>query len=107
MGVGLWLDGVPCNWDRSESVKCVTLNMPGLSGEFGNLRMPIALVEHKYVLKHKTFDDIFAVVAWSLRQCAIGKQPSRRHDNLPWPFFCQHLISAKGDCRGGGEVVRQ
>ena len=84
VGVGLWLDGVPCNWDRSESVECVTLNMPGLSGKFGNLRMPIALVEHRYVLKHKTFDDIFAVVAWSLRQCAIGKQPSRRHDNLPW-----------------------
>jgi hypothetical protein len=30
MGLGLWADGVPCNWDRTESVEVFTLNVPGI-----------------------------------------------------------------------------
>jgi len=30
LGLGLWLDGVPCNWDRSASLEVVAINFPGL-----------------------------------------------------------------------------
>ena len=29
LALGLWGDGVPCNWDRTESVETVSLNLPG------------------------------------------------------------------------------
>ena len=28
-----WLDGVLCNWDRSESIECLTMSLPGLGGQ--------------------------------------------------------------------------
>ena len=44
VGVGIWGDGAPYNWDRSESVEVFTMNLPGLSGKFGRLRIPIVAV---------------------------------------------------------------
>ena len=39
LGLGLWGDGVPCNWDRTGSLDCVSLNLPGLEGKWANLRL--------------------------------------------------------------------
>ena len=33
LALGIWGDGVPCNWDRSESAECFTMNFPGQSGK--------------------------------------------------------------------------
>lgn len=41
LGVGLWLDGTPCNWDRSESVETIAMSFPGLAGKYGALRIPL------------------------------------------------------------------
>ena len=47
LGVGLWGDGTPCNWDRTESVEIFSLNLPGLVGHEGQLRIPIVAIKKK------------------------------------------------------------
>ena len=32
VGVGLWGDGVPCNWGRTESAECFSVNLPACQG---------------------------------------------------------------------------
>ena len=81
--LGLWGDGVPCNWDRTESVEVVSLNLPGQGGQYKNLRLPVTALSRKLVTDG-TWDDIMAVVAWSLQYAAIGKFPTERHNGSPW-----------------------
>ena len=45
LGLGLWLDGVPCNWDRSASLEVVALSLPGLPEESKNFRLPLTVIE--------------------------------------------------------------
>ena len=79
--LGLWGDGVPFNFDRSESLECFTLKLPGLTGVHEHTRMPSAVISRKYLLNQHTFDDIVAVLTWSLQMAASGIMPSSRHDN--------------------------
>jgi hypothetical protein len=79
--LGLWGDGVPFNFDRSESLECFTLKLPGLTGVHEHMRMPLAVISRKYLLNQHTFDDIVAVLTWSLQMAASGIMPSSRHDN--------------------------
>ena len=32
LAIGLWGDGAPCNWDRTESLEVFSINFPGLTG---------------------------------------------------------------------------
>ena len=84
VGLGIWIDGVPYNWDRSESLEGVAMNLPGLGGSKRSLRIPLCVVPSKCVLPGKTFDGIMEVVVWSLKQLALGVFPDRRHDDGPW-----------------------
>ena len=79
--VGLWGDGVPFNWDRSESLEIVSINLPGSGGA---LRLPITAIPKKYVIKETTWDDVFSVVSWSFRCLLEGKYPHTSHDNKPF-----------------------
>ena len=83
LGLGLWGDGMPCNWDRSESIDALSLNLPGLGDQYKTLRMPVTATPHKHIGPH-TWDDIGEVVAWSLTCLASGAMPTERHDNTPW-----------------------
>ena len=90
IGLGLWGDGVPCNYDRSQSLEVWSLNLPGLAGLHQALRFPITVVNKRYVMTHKTHDDILKVVRWSLEQCLLGQMPAGRHDGKPWrPDDCK------------------
>jgi len=92
VAVGLWGDAAPCNWDRIESLQVFSLNLPGLSGEGRNLRVPITALSKKSVATADTYDDILAVVAWSLQCLALGKYPQCRHDETDWqPADAQRL----------------
>ena len=84
LGVGLWLDGVPCNWDRTESLEVVTMSLPGLTGRLGNIRLPLTVINKVFCIKHKTLDDILSVISWSFRSLAEGIMPSCRHDGSAW-----------------------
>ena len=80
----LWLDGVACKWDRSESIDVVTLALPGAPGRHHDLRFPVCALPHGFVAKDVTFDDILAIVAWSLRWAALGVFANGRHDEAAW-----------------------
>ena len=85
IGLGLWGDGAPCNWDRSEALEVFSLNIPGLANETNKtLRIPITGLSKKTLVTMHTFDDILEVVAWSLRYCALGQYPKERHDHADW-----------------------
>ena len=80
MSLGLWCDGVPCNWDRNKSIETVSLNFPGLAGEYRSMRIPLCSILRDHISEH-TFDDIMEVLAWSLTACGTGDAPPIRHDD--------------------------
>jgi hypothetical protein len=82
--IALWGDGVPFNWDRSESLDTWTMCLPGLGGKNENLRFPLIALPHKHVAKHSTMDDITAVLSWSFQCLTSGVFPACRHDGAPW-----------------------
>jgi hypothetical protein len=79
VALGIWGDGVPCNWDRSESAECFTMNFPGQSGKFKPLRLPLTALSRKQISEHTWF-DILGVLSWSLGLAAAGVWPAARHD---------------------------
>jgi len=82
-GWGLHGDGIPCNYDRTESVVMISLNLPGLAGRNGRMRIPLVILPDFAVGEH-TFDDINTVIAWSMRHLVAGCRPCCRHDGTPW-----------------------
>ena len=83
LGLGLWGDGVPCNWDRDESVNILSLTFPGLGPDFSGLRIPIVAVPDMLFSKN-TWDDIMDVVSESFIALAKGEHWSQRPDGKPW-----------------------
>jgi len=83
IALGIWGDGAPCNWDRSESIDVITMSLPGLTGEHAHLRLPITSLANKNVSEH-TWHDVFTVVKWSMEVLATGIWPTCRHDGSPW-----------------------
>ena len=81
--LGFWQDGAPVNWDRTVSLEIFTMSLPGQSGEWRNLRLPLTALLKRQI-GERTMDDICAVIAWSFRRLAPGKHPPSRHDNKAW-----------------------
>ena len=79
LGLGIWGDGVPCQWDRNESVDVLSLNLPGVGDSYENLIIPITALPHG-MLSTNTWDDILAVVKRSLVALAVGRYWNRRAD---------------------------
>jgi hypothetical protein len=82
-GWGLHGDGIPCNYDRTESVIMISLNLPGLKGKNGRMRIPLVVLPD-FAVSENTFDDIFTVIAWSMRHLVAGSRPCCRHDGTAW-----------------------
>lgn len=84
LGIGLWIDGVPCNYDRTKSVEVFSMSFPGWKDKNKEFRVPLAVIHKHHTITTKTFDDIFDVIVWSLRSMANDTFPEARHDSLPW-----------------------
>ena len=85
LGVALWGDGIPFNYDRSASLDVFSLSLPGFEGtKFSTMRIPLFAMDHKHVIKGSTFDDLMAVLAWSFTHLATGIKPGARHDGTPF-----------------------
>ena len=84
VALGLWVDGVPFNNDRSQSLEVVALSFPGLTGEFSKMRVPITAINKRFVVKQETMDDILQVVKWSMNSLALGKFPTVNHAGQPF-----------------------
>ena len=83
--LGLWVDGVPCQWDRNVSVEVCTLNIPGLpkGSPYKQMRLPlVGLLKHQ--MTSNTWHDLFKVIQWSFAHMASGAFPSSRHDGSQW-----------------------
>lgn len=84
LAVGLWGDGAPCNWDRTESIEIFTINLPGLSGRHRNIRVLLCGLSKKHFVTTSTYNDLLAIISWSFQCLAAGVHPATRHDNTPW-----------------------
>lgn len=80
--LAFWCDGVPYNWDRSQSLEVMNLALPGVP-EWINLRVPFTAFEHSRIAPG-TFDQIFKVLVWSLESLATYIHPFTRHDGDHW-----------------------
>lgn len=80
LGLGLWGDGVPCNYDRSQSMEMLCWSLPGLVNTFGLMRVPFTCINKKFFLKNKTWDSILLIMTWSLMVLASGVMPEFGHD---------------------------
>ena len=83
LGLGMHMDGIPNNYDRTESCFAVTLNLPGLGDKWSRMRIPIMVGPSKLVTS-ETMDSILEVLAWSIRHCLAGVHPECRHDGTQW-----------------------
>ena len=102
---GFWGDGVPCNWDRTQSLECFSLSLPGCVGADANIRFPLTAINKKHCIKHKTFDDILAVLTWSFQMCALGIHPTTNH--VGQPFIDKQRIKWGGKEIGIHAVVAE
>ena len=78
VAVGLWGDGVPCNFDRSQSLEMLTMSIVGPPSA-DNMRIPLTGINKKYLIKGKTWDQVLEVLAWSFQVLAIGIMPTNDH----------------------------
>ena len=103
VGIAVWGDGVPMNWDRSESLECVTWHLPGLSGHNKLMRFPFTALAHSQVARNVTMDALLSIFVWSMKCLAEGRFPSRRHDGSAWTasdhrraLHGNHMLKIKG-----------
>ena len=47
IALSVWMDGTPCNWDRSQSLETICFGFPGLGGANSSLRIPITVINKK------------------------------------------------------------
>ena len=62
--ISLWLDGVPVKYDRSESLKVVTLLFP-LGGDMSSMRLPLTALYKSHMAKNVILDAIMEILTWS------------------------------------------
>ena len=84
LGVGMWADGIPCNWDRSKSLEALVLSLPGVGDSSHSARMPMFAILKHHTVRDDTYHDVMNVLSWSLRALATGRFPSKRHDSTPF-----------------------
>jgi hypothetical protein len=116
--LGIWGDGIPVNYDRTESVETFSVNLPGQAGEFSTLRLPLTGLCRRQISEH-TWEDICEIFRWSLLQCALGSWPQARHDGSAWcstdaqrarwarqipPTIQAALVEIRGDWKFFGEL---
>ena len=95
VALGLWSDGVLVNWDRSESIQCVTWALPGLpSALHGRLRLPFTVLP-KHFCAQETMDFVLELSGWSLKQMMLGKFPLVMHNGGPFADKYRQSLAGK------------
>lgn len=105
--MGLWGDGVPVNYDRTESFEAYCLSFPGFVGKNRNIRIPLTGVMKKHMVTRATVDDIFAVIAWSFQCCYLGSHPCKRHDGKEWLPSDAHRRRRNGVSLGAQSILME
>ena len=84
IGLGLWIDGTPYNYDRSQTLECISLNFPGLLPPNGTLRIPLCCILKHWCIKGVTLSKMLGILSWSFIHLANCTWPSARHDGSFW-----------------------
>ena len=105
LALGVWCDGVPFNWDRSQSIEVLAMSFPGLKGEWANLRIPITAVPKGWVATDETFEDLLDIVFWSLQCLVVGEMPNARHDREEWKASDSWRAKLQGEAIGVKAVL--
>ena len=79
VGYGLHCDGVPHSWDRVESCEVFSFNLPGIEDAWKNMRIPLFALPH-WAIGPNTWNDLMAIMAWSMSHMWQGVHPLTRHD---------------------------
>ena len=74
--LGLWIDGVPFNSDRSQTLECVTLSVLGAK----DMRLPLCVFPKAFLQKKATYEAVLSVLSWSFRCLLTNTLPQTRHD---------------------------
>ena len=104
LGLGLWGDGAPTQWDRNESIDVISLSLPGI--DESHLRIPLVVLPHSRVCPD-TWTDVFNIIKWSLTILATGDWPNARHDGSAWNKSDNCRKNARPLLRGALVEVRQ
>lgn len=84
------------------------------------MRIPFTVLEHCYIEKAHTWDDIFTVSTWSMKCLLSGKYPTSRPDGSEWKVsngwrkkkngltlpFCGILLEVWGDWKAFKDIFR-
>lgn len=81
--IGMWGDGTPCNWDRTQSIQTYCFNLPGQPGAAGQIRIVMTALNKKFLRSKHTNHDIMEVLQWSFRCLGLGVMPSIGHTGQP------------------------
>ena len=84
LALGLWMDGVPFNHDRTQSLECISMNLPGLPKEYQDLRQPVTCFPKFFHEKGETWESVLQPIVWSMRCLLFGRFPRQRHDDTPF-----------------------
>ena len=84
IGLGLWIDGTPYNYDRSQTLECISLNFPGLLPPNGTLRIPLCCIPKHWCIKGVTLSKMLGILSLSFIHLANCTWPSARHDGSFW-----------------------
>ena len=79
--LGLHADAVPFMAKMRDSLYCVSWNFAGCSS---STRFLITCVPASAMVKERTFDDIWRLVAWSFRCMMQGTWPTHKDDGSPF-----------------------
>ena len=85
----LWSAGVPCNWDRPQSLEIIALSLPSIPG----FRFPLFCIKTAFQVKQDTMDSALQVLVWSFQQLALGQHPSQRHDGCNFDAAKENFVS--------------
>ena len=82
--LGLWSDGVPCNWDRCQSLESIALTLPSIPG----YRFPLFCIKKAFQVKQTTMDP-------ACKSCSADGFGTAPQSQTRWLQFscCQGEIS--------------
>ena len=97
--IGLWGDGTPMASKMRDTHEALSWNFCALP--HGRRHFFFGLPRSMFH-DRRTWDAVFSVWAWSMRQLAVGKFPAQRHDGTPW----RKSDKARQSCAGEDLAAR-
>eukprot|EP00974_Lingulodinium_polyedra_P016832 1633738-Lingulodinium_polyedra.AAC.1 len=60
------------------------MTFPGLVGKMADLRLPLCVINKKFLAKSATVDAMLGILRWSFVRLSIGVMPVAMHDGADW-----------------------